>query len=122
MTAKKFKTIDQYHEAIHGEARERIDLIRKTIMRVAPGLKQEISYNMPAFRQHGVVVYYAVYKQHISLFPAPSGKEWDDDFSPYKTSGKGTIQFPHTLPIPGALIERIVRHLAKEDLRRGKVR
>ncbi|MBS1574300.1 MAG: DUF1801 domain-containing protein, partial [Bacteroidetes bacterium] len=111
MTAKKFLTIDAYHSAFPEDVRSRLDVFRKIISEAAPKAEEVISYNMPAFKLNAVFVYYSAYKKHISLFPAPGGKEWEDEFAPYPTSGRGTIQFPFDRPLPIDLIKKIVKHL-----------
>jgi uncharacterized protein YdhG (YjbR/CyaY superfamily) len=120
MTTKKFSTIDEYHSDFPKDIREKLEVFRRTIKQVAPQIKEVISYNMPSFKLNGIVVYYSAFKKHISLFPAPGGKEWEKDFEPYQTSGKGTIQFPFDKPIPVDLIKKIVKYLVDEDLKKGK--
>lgn len=120
MTKMKFSTIDEYHSSFPNEIQEKLKVFHKAIKQVIPEGKEIISYNMPAFKVNGIVVYYAAYKKHISLYPAPGGKEWEKDFEPYQTSGKGTIQFPFDKPIPIDLIKKIVRHLVNQDSKKSK--
>jgi len=121
MTTQKFSTIDEYHAAFPADVQERLQLFRKTIKKVIPEAEEVISYNMPAFKLNGTrIVYYSAYKNHISLYPAPSGKEWENDFVPYNTSGKGTIQFPFNKPIPVELIGKIVKYLVNKSLEKAK--
>src|SRR5438477_118323 len=91
---------------------------------------ETISYRMPAFQRDGVLVWYAAFADHCSLFPAGTVLQaFKDDLKGFKTS-KGTIQFPLDKPLPIGLIQRIVRarvaqHDAKKRLRTtgaGKVR
>jgi len=121
MTTQKFSTIDEYHAAFPADVQERLQLFRKTIKKVIPEAEEVISYNMPAFKLNGTrIVYYSAYKNHISLYPAPSGKEWEKDFAPCNTSGKGTIQFPFNKPIPVELIGKIVKYLVNKSLEKAK--
>ena len=121
MTIQKFSTIDEYYAAFPADVQERLQLFRKTIKKVIPEAEEVISYNMPAFKLNGTrIVYYSAYKNHISLYPAPSGKEWEKDFAPYNTSGKGTIQFPFNKPIPVELIGKIVKYLVNKSLEKAK--
>jgi uncharacterized protein YdhG (YjbR/CyaY superfamily) len=70
---------------------------------------------MPAFKYHGVLVYYAAYKNHIGFYPTPSGiASFADELLPYKTS-KGAIQFPIDKPIPVSLVRKIVTFRKKEN-------
>ncbi len=77
---------------------------------------------MPAFRAHGrILVYYAAFKDHCSLFPA-SGTVRDargQELAPYFT-GKGTIRFRAHEPLPVALVRKVVKvRLAENAARRG---
>lgn len=117
----KFASIDEYHSAFPNDVKERLDVFRKTIKQVIPKAKEVISYNMPTFKLNGTnIVYYSAYKNHISIYPAPGGKEWEEDFAPYTTSGKGTIQFPFSKPIPIVLVKKIVKYRLDEYLKKTK--
>ena len=64
---------------------------------------------MPAFRQDVVLVWYAAFSDHVSLFPGGSALgQFKDEIVGFKTS-KGTIQFPLDKPLPVALIKGIVK-------------
>jgi len=70
---------------------------------------ETISYQIPAFKHNGVLVWYAAFANHCSLFPGGSVLEaFKDELADFKTS-KGTIQFPIDKPLPIALIKRIVK-------------
>ncbi len=115
MTTKKFSTIDEYHASFPEDVQGKLDELRKTIKQVVPEAQEVISYNIPAFKLNKVVVYYAAFKKHISLFPAPTGVEWKKDFEPFHTSGKGTIQFRLDKPLPFDLIKKIVEYRIQTD-------
>src|SRR6187402_1680178 len=90
----KFKTIGEYHSNFTGEVRRKLDQLRKAIRSVAPKAEEVISYNMPAFRQHKVLVYYAASKEHIGFYPTPNPiLVFKNELKDFKTS-KGAIQFP----------------------------
>jgi uncharacterized protein YdhG (YjbR/CyaY superfamily) len=118
MGDEKFSSIDAYNAAFPEDVQEKLETIRTVIRQVIPEAKEVISYNIPGFKMHGMVVYYAAFKKHLSLYPAPRGKEWEKDFEGYRTSGKGTIQFSLDKPLPLELIRKIVRYRAEEDLKK----
>lgn len=92
-----------------------LESIRKAIQQAAPAATECISYNMPAYRQHGVLVYFAGYKNHIGFYPTSSPiKIFAEELKAYKTS-KGAIQFPLNKPIPAALVKKIVKYRMEED-------
>jgi uncharacterized protein YdhG (YjbR/CyaY superfamily) len=111
----KFKTIDEYHKRFEPSTRKLLDDMRNLIAESAPRATETISYNMPAFRQNQNLVYYAAFKDHISLFPTSSPfRVFSMELSKYKTS-KGTVQFPLDKPLPRTIIRKIVKFRAAED-------
>jgi uncharacterized protein YdhG (YjbR/CyaY superfamily) len=114
---KKPENIDQYISRFPAETQKILEDIRATIKKAAPEAEEIISYGMPGFSDRGrYLVYFAAYKKYIGLYPVPrQTEEFERDFSIYKTSGKGTIQFPIDRPIPFDLITRIVNFRLKEN-------
>ena len=108
--AKPVKTVEDYFAALPANARNMLDRMRLVIRSVVPKDAVEvISYRMPAFRQKKVIVWYAAFSDHCSLFPAAAVIEkFKDELKSYRIS-KGTIQFPLDKPLPSALIKRIVK-------------
>jgi len=82
--------------------------IRATIKKTAPGAKETISYAIPTFTLNKTyLLYFAGYKKHVSLYPAPSGDEaFEKELSAYR-SGKGTVQFSLEKPLPLKLITKL---------------
>ncbi|MBA4197334.1 MAG: hypothetical protein C0459_07240 [Chitinophaga sp.] len=116
MQSIKFKTIDEYHSQFSPEIQRILDTIRKAIKQAAPQAKEVISYNMPAFKQNGVLVYYAANKNHIGFYPTAKPIEvFKEDLKEYKTS-KGAIQFPIDKKLPLALIKKITKYRVEDDL------
>jgi|SRR5688572_28918532 len=118
----KFKTVNEYHSTFPPATRKKLKDLNAAIKKAAPGAEELISYNMPAFKHHGVLVYYAGYKNHIGFYPTGSGiAAFKKELSGYKTS-KGTVQFPleGSLPIP--LITRIVKFRVKENLEKAEMK
>jgi uncharacterized protein YdhG (YjbR/CyaY superfamily) len=110
-----FTSIDHYISEADEKVREPLQKIREIIRATAPDAKECISYGMPAFKQRRILVYFAAFKNHISLFPESSGvAAFEDELHPYKHS-KGTIQFPLDKPIPYDLIKRIVEFKLKRE-------
>ncbi|HJZ73413.1 MAG TPA: DUF1801 domain-containing protein [Vicinamibacterales bacterium] len=91
-------------------ARSMLTKMRAAIRTVLPRDATEIiSYRMPAFRRDGVLVWYAAFADHVSLFPRASVlTQFKDELAEFKIS-KGTVQFPLDKPLPTALIKRIVK-------------
>ena len=117
---KKFKNIDEYISVFPRDIQITLQQIRETIHKAAPKAAEVISYNMPAFKQNGVLVYFAAFKNHIGFFPTSSGiKKFSKELSSYETS-KGTIRFPLDKKIPLSLIRKITRYRLNEDLEKQR--
>jgi uncharacterized protein YdhG (YjbR/CyaY superfamily) len=121
MKATKHNSIEEYIKSFPKDTQIILEEIRKTIKNTVPEIEEKISYAMPTYTLNGhYVVYVAAYKNHIGVYPVPTGnEEFKKDFSLYKTSGKGTIQFPLNEPMPFDLIIKIVKYRAKENLERA---
>lgn len=110
-----FKTIDKYISSYPVDDQKVLQKIRETIQKAAPEAKELISYQMPTFRQNGILVHFAAFGHHYSLFPTPSAiQAFSEKLTAYETS-KGTIKFPKAKPIPYDLIAEIVKFRVKEN-------
>ena len=107
--------IDDYISQFPGEVRAVLEQVRETIHKAAPDAKEVISYQMPAFKQSGILVYFAAWKQHIGLYPPISGDKALEKAVARYAGPKGNLQFPLDEPMPCKLIERIVKLRVKQD-------
>lgn len=117
-------TIDEYMETLPKDVRTVLENLRKTIKSVAPKAEETISYQMPAFKYYGMLVYFAAFKNHCSFFPGGSAslaKELEAELKPYKTS-KGTLQFTVDKPLPATLVKKIVKIRMKQNEERERAR
>jgi uncharacterized protein YdhG (YjbR/CyaY superfamily) len=122
MSTGKPATIGDYIAPFPKHTREMLQLLRMLIREVAPDAEEGISYGMPAFRQNGVLVYFAGYARHIGFYPTASGIEaFKSELSEY-TWSKGAIQFPLDRPLPVELVRRIVAFRIGENLVKPRVR
>ena len=88
-------TVDEYISFYPGQIGEKLQKIRAIIRRCAPEASETISYRMPAYKQNGVLVYFAAFRNHIGFYPTSSGiYAFNDELADYHTS-KGAIQFPY---------------------------
>jgi uncharacterized protein YdhG (YjbR/CyaY superfamily) len=114
-----FKNIDEYISIQTPEVQVLLEQMRTTIKKAAPKAEEVISYNMPAFKYHGMLVYFAAYKNHIGFYATPTGhSEFKKELSVYK-QGKGSVQFPLNKPLPLDLITDIVNFRIKENLKKA---
>ena len=111
----KPKNIDGYISQFPAAVQAILEKVRATIINAAPDAKEVISYLMPAFKQHGILVYFAAWKKHIGLYPPISGDKALEKAVARYAGPKGNLQFPLEEPIPSDLIERIVKLRVKQD-------
>jgi uncharacterized protein YdhG (YjbR/CyaY superfamily) len=116
-------TIDEYIAGFPREVQKILKKIRATIRKAAPAAAEKISYQIPTFTLNGkYLIYFAAWKKHVALYPAPRGHEkFKDELAAYE-GGKGTVKFPLDRPIPFGLISRIVKFKVKENLERAKTK
>jgi uncharacterized protein YdhG (YjbR/CyaY superfamily) len=111
-----FGSVDEYIASQPAPVQRVLEQVRSAIRKAVPGGEDVISYQIAAYRvPAGIVLYFAGWKKHFSLYPAGDGlvAEFKDELAPYELS-KGTIRFPLSKPVPVKLIERIAKFRAKE--------
>lgn len=111
------RTVDDYIASQPlPEVREALERLRQMIVKTSPDAEEVISYGMPGYKLHGMLVYFAAFKNHCSFFPGSRMVEsMKAELKGYKTS-KGTIQFTVDKPLPAALVKKIVKSRIKDNL------
>jgi len=104
------KNVDEYLASVPEPARSTLGKMRAAIRSAVPAEATEtISYRMPAFKHKGVLVWFAAFSDHCSLFPTAAViEEFKNDLKGFSTS-KGTIHFPTDKPLPTALVKKLVK-------------
>ena len=115
------KTVDEYLARVPEPARSTLNKMRAAIRSAAPPEATEtISYGIPAFKHNGVLVWFAAFANHCSLFPTASVIEaFKDELKCFSTS-KGTIHFPLDKPLPTALIKEVVKARVAQNEQKSK--
>ena len=116
----KPESIDQYIAARPPQVRAILRKLRSTIQRAAPEAEEIISYRIPAFRLHGILIYFAAFKNHIGVFPPIRGDAKLEAAVAKYAGPKGNLKFPLDAPIPYALIARIVKFRVKQNLAKAR--
>lgn len=110
-------SVEEYLAGLPKKSRAALEKLRKRIRAAAPNATETISYQMPAFKEHGrFLVSYAAFKEHCSLFPASEAviEALEEELKPY-FSGKGTIRFTVDKPLPARLVSKIVKIRLEEN-------
>lgn len=104
------KNVDEYLASIPERARDHFDQLRAAIRSVVPAAAAEtISYCIPAIKHKEVLVWFAAFSSHCSLFPTAAViEEFKNELKGFTTS-KGTVQFPVNKPLPVTLVKKLVK-------------
>ena len=113
------KNVDEYLAGVPEPARGTLNKIRAAIRSAVPPEATEcISYGMPAFKHTGVLMWFAAFSDHCSLFPTASVIEaFKKELKGFSTS-KGTIQFRTDKPLPAALVKKLVKARVAQNERK----
>lgn len=115
-------TIDEYIAGFAPDTQALLEQVRQTVHAAAPEAREVISYRIPAFKAHGILVYFAAFKKHIGFYPPVRGDaELQEAAAPY-AGEKGNLRFAMDRPLPLDLIERIARLRVRQDQARGRAR
>jgi uncharacterized protein YdhG (YjbR/CyaY superfamily) len=109
-------SVDAYLAELPDDVQTLLHEVRNTIKAAAPKAEEVISYQMPAYKYHGMLVYFAAFKDHCSLFPASKNvlDVFKEELQSFKTFG-GTIQFTPENPLPVKLITAIVKYRVQQN-------
>jgi len=115
------KTVDEYLAGVPEPARSTLQKVRATIRAVAPPETTEgISWAMPMFRYKGILIGFAAFSHHCSLFPGAAViAACKNELKDLHTS-KGTIQFPLDKPLPVGLLKKLVKASVAENQRKKR--
>jgi uncharacterized protein YdhG (YjbR/CyaY superfamily) len=117
------KSVDEYLGRVPEPARSTLNQVRRTIRSVVPAQATEaISYGIPMFKYQGLLVGFAAFSKHCSLFPTSMAvmKAFKNELKSYQTS-KGTIRFPVDKPLPAALVKKLVKaRLAEKERKQSR--
>lgn len=115
MKSTKPKNVDEYLASVPAEARKVLERLRKQILSAAPQAEETIGYQIPYYKHHGMLVSFASFRNHCSLFvPGVAKNAFKDELAPYKTA-KATIQFTVEKPLPAGLVKKLVKARMAEN-------
>jgi uncharacterized protein YdhG (YjbR/CyaY superfamily) len=115
---RKPKDVDDYIAGFPPPTQRALQRVRSVIRKALPGSEEAVSYGIGAFRLRGrIVIYFAGFKEHYSIYPSTKRLEaaFKTELAPYETSGRGTIRFPLSEPVPAKLIASIAKFKAQES-------
>ncbi len=112
----KPQSIDEYIALQEAFMRPKLEQIRNAIKKACPVAEEVISYSMPAFKYHGMLVYFSAFKNHLGFYAMKEVmNQFKDKIEAYQ-SGMATLQFQWDQPLPIKLITEIVKYRAQVNL------
>ena len=120
---KNFDTIDEYIHTFPKNVQLVLQQIRQAVKDAAPKAKEAISYNMPAFKLNGNLVWFGAFKNHIGFYPRKTAiRKFKNELKGYEVSEvQGTVKFQLDEPLPLDLIKQMVKFRVQENLRLSDV-
>ena len=116
------RNVDEYLASVPSTVSITLEKVRKTIKAAAPDAEEVLSYQMPAYKYYGMLVYFAAHTNHIGFYPFPGAIEaFKKELSAYERA-KGSVKFPFNKPIPFGLIGKIIKFRVKENLEKAKAK
>lgn len=117
----KFSTVEAYLASFPAETQKILQELRTLVKTLAPEAEEHISYNMPAFRARGRdFFHFSAWEKHLGIYPLPAGDEtFQLEIAPYR-SGKSSLHFSLSQPLPRPLMEKIIRFRLAETLSGAK--
>ncbi len=108
-------TVEDYLAGFDGEVRARLETMREIVRASAPDAVESMAYGMPAYKlDKKPLVYFAGFDKHVGFYATPTGHAaFVEDFARYK-QGKGSVQLPHSEPLPTDLVRRVVEFRVAE--------
>ncbi len=120
MAKTDFQSVDEYIAGFPEETQAVLEQVRRAILDAVPDAEEVISYQLPAYKKDGFILYFGGYAKHLSISAQPPAFEvFAEELSPYKVS-KSAVQFPYDQPIPFELIGKIAKYRADENAAKKK--
>ena len=116
---KKITTVDQYISSLPRASQTIARQLRATIKEAAPKAQELVSYNMPLYKQDGMLISFAAWKDHIGVYPLTDNMEKDIPETLQYKGAKHSLKFLLSLPVPFKLVSKIVKYRIKENARKA---
>lgn len=116
VTSARPETVDDYLAAVPEDVRAALEKLRKVIQAAAPRATEVISYQIPAYKHHGLLVGFAASAHHCTfhIMSTKVTRAHAADLKGYKL-GKGSVQFAADEPLPAALVRKLVKARIAEN-------
>lgn len=112
------ENVDEFMADLTAEERGPLERLRRTIKKTCPEAEEVISYGMPAYKYHGMLLWFTAHDKHFGVYVRPENvKTLEQELKPYRGS-KSTIRFTVEKPLPDGLVRKIVKESMRMNLLR----
>jgi len=112
---KKITTVEEYIASQPTKIKATLKQVGQAIRKAAPDAEETISYQMPAYKLNGMLLWFSAHTNHYGVYPmAKTIQVFKDKLKSYELS-KGTIRFLYDQPVPVKLISEIVKYRVKDN-------
>lgn len=101
--------VDAYIASFGPEVQARLEALRVQVRSLLPEAEETMSYGIPTYKQGRNLFHFAAHARHIGLYPGSEAIEAHAAELASFQSSKGTIQVPHSVPLPLELVARLIR-------------
>lgn len=108
-------SVDDYIAAFPADVQAVLRQVRQAVREAAPQATEVISYQMPALRQHGILVFFAAFKKHVGFYPPITGDARLEQAAAKYAGEKGNLRFPLDEPMPLKLIKGLTALRVAQD-------
>lgn len=118
------KDIDAYIKSQPESVRDVLQVLRKTVKNAVPEAEELISYQMPAFRYHGMLIWFATFNKHYSIFVRRNILNlYNEELKQFElTESRSAIKIPLDKPVPVQLLTKILKAGAQSNLENEKLK
>jgi uncharacterized protein YdhG (YjbR/CyaY superfamily) len=112
------ENVDEFMADLTAEERGPLERLRRTVKKACPEAEEVISYGMPAYKYHGMLLWFTAHDKHFGVYVRPGNvKALERELKPYRGS-KSTIRFTVEKPLPDGLVRKIVKESMRMNLLR----
>lgn len=90
------------------EIQSKLHALRTLLLETIDGATETFAYQMPTYVYYRNLIHFAYHKNHIGIYPSPSGVAYALTLRPSLKTSKGTILFDNKEDLPMDLIKAIV--------------
>jgi uncharacterized protein YdhG (YjbR/CyaY superfamily) len=109
-------TVEEYIAALEEPAASRMRELRTLAREAAPEAGEALKWGSPALLHPSgmILLICSAHRRHANFTVTPSTREaFTEDLTGFET-GKGSVKLPYDVPVPAALLRRMIAYRLRE--------